>query len=54
MPVSSLVDHIADWLALPPGRWVLLCDGQELGPHDILSDLDAGPSRPVLELKPAS
>jgi len=54
VPVASLADHLVDWLSLPAGRWELRVDGQLLGPHAILADIEPLSARPVLELRLAS
>ena len=44
IPVSSLTDHLQQWLALPAVHWELVVDGTVLDPHMILDDVvDDGP-----------
>ena len=39
VPAVSLVDHLAELLSLPAGRWRLFADGRAMAPHEILEDL---------------
>ncbi|MCK6508103.1 hypothetical protein L6R53_32845, partial [Myxococcota bacterium] len=50
VPVASLLDHLAGWLSLPPGRYALRLDGEDLSPHHLLSDRAIAGPRPLLEL----
>jgi hypothetical protein len=50
VPVASLLDHLAGWLALPPGRYALRLDGADLSPHHLLSDRAPAGALPLLEL----
>ncbi len=39
VPASGIVDHIAELLSLPAGRWRLHAGDRTLQPHEILADL---------------
>jgi hypothetical protein len=47
VPACAIVDHVAELLSLPAGRWRLYAGGEPLQPHGILADL---PDLDTLEL----
>lgn len=54
VPLASVVDHLCRWLELPAGPWQLEQDGDSLGPHLVLHDLEPGEGgRLELHLVPA-
>lgn len=43
VPAVTLVDHLAAWLGLPAGDWMLEANGQLLGAYGIVHDVLQGP-----------
>ena len=40
LSACSVVDAVAAWLQLPPGRWTLFIGDQPIGPHTLLDEVE--------------